>query len=106
MLKNYEKVDRDMSNTVDAVQDSIQNANLTTVDSLVSPEIELAIKPINASSGHDAASFTANSECGEDVGFIVAFGNASGNNNVLQVSDVNDETRKNIPDELDELSVP
>ena len=34
------------------------------------------------------------------------FENASGKNNVLHVSNANDETRNNIPDEVSELSVP
>ena len=34
------------------------------------------------------------------------FDNASENNNVLLISNVNDETRNNIPDEVSELSVP
>ena len=49
---------------------------------------------------------TANSERGEHVGIINPFENASGNNNILLVSNVNDETQHNIPDELSELSVP
>ena len=36
----------------------------------------------------------------------VSFENASGNNNTLHVSNVNDESRHNIPAEVSELSVP
>ena len=49
---------------------------------------------------------SANSERWEHVGINAFFENASGNNNTLGVSNVNDETRLNIPDEVSELSVP
>ena len=101
-----ERIDREMSNIVDKVEDRIQNAILTAIDNIVAPKIELAIRSINASSGRDVTSVTANSERGEHVGINASFENASGNNNILRVSNVNDETRHNIPDEVNELSVP
>ena len=94
-----------VSNIVDTVEDRIQNAILTAIDNIVAPKIELAIRSINASSGRDVASVTANSELGERVGINASFENAS-ENNILRVSNVNDETRQNIPDEVSELSVP
>ena len=100
------RIDREMSNFVDTVEDKIQNAILTAIDNIVGPKIELAIRSINASSGQYATSVTANSERGEHVGINVSFENASGNNNMLFASNVNDETRHNIPDEVSELSVP
>ena len=51
-------------------------------------------------------SVIANSERGEHVGIHASFENASGENKVLHVLVVNDETRKNIPHEVNELSVP
>ena len=48
---------------------------------------------------------SANSERREHVGINASFENASGNNNTLGVSNVNGETRHNIPDEVSELSV-
>ena len=60
---------------------------------------------MNASSGRDATSVAANSERGKHVGIIASFEDASEKNNVLQASNVNDETRTNIPDEVSELSV-
>ena len=54
----------------------------------------------------DETSVTANKERGERVGVTAPFDNASGNNNVLHISNVNDKTRNNIPDEVAELSVP
>ena len=101
-----ERNDKEMSNIADTVEDRIQNAILTAIENIVAPKIELAIKTINASSGRDMTSGTANSECGEYVGIDASFENASGNNSILHVSNVNDETRYNIPDEVSELSVP
>ena len=95
-----------MNNIVDTVEDRIQNAILTAIDDIIAPKIELAIRSINASSGRDAASVSTNSERREHVGIIASFENASGNDNTLGVSLVNDETRHNIPDEVSELSVP
>ena len=94
-----------MSNIVDTVEDRIQNAIVTAIDNIVAPKIELAISSKNASSGRDVTSVTANSECGEHVGIETSLGNASGNNNILYVANVNDETRHCIPDEVSELSV-
>ena len=51
-------------------------------------------------------SVNANSDRGEHVGINASFQNASGNNNLLHISNVNDETRHKIPDEVSELSVP
>ena len=100
-----ERIDREMSNIVDTVEDRIQNAILTAIESIVAPENELAIRSINASSGRDATSVSANLERWEHVGISTSFENASGNNDTLGVSNVNDETRQNIPDEVSELSV-
>ena len=101
-----ERIDKEMRKIVDTVEDRIQNAILTAIDNLVAPKIELAIRSINASSGRDVTSVTANSESGERVGINASFGNASENNNLLRVSNINDETRQNIPDEVSELLVP
>ena len=74
-----------MSNIVDTVEDRIQNAILTAIDNIVAPKIELAIRSINASSGRDVTSVTANSERGEHIG-NASFENASGNNNICTES--------------------
>ena len=63
-----ERIDREMSNNIDSVEDKIQNAFLTAIDSIGVPKIELAIRSINVSSGRDTTSVTANSERGEHVG--------------------------------------
>ena len=101
-----ERIDREMSNIVDTIEDRIHNAILTAIDKIVAPKFELAIRSINASSGRDATSVSANSERTERVGIIASFENASGNKNTLGVSNVNDETGHNIADEVSELSVP
>ena len=101
-----ERIDREMSNIVDTVEDRIQNAILTAIENIVAPKIELAIRSINASSGRDVTSVIANSERGERVGINASFENASENNNTLHVPSVSDENRLNIPDEVGELSVP
>ena len=101
-----EGTDMELSNIVDTVEDRIQNEILTAIDNIVAPKTELAIRSINASSGRDATSMMTNSESGEHAGINVSFENASGNNKVQQVPYGNDETRNDIPDEVNELSVP
>ena len=101
-----ERIDREMGNIVDTVEDRIQNAILTAIDNIIAPKIELAIRSLNASSGRDVTSVFPNSERREHVGIITSFENASGNNNTLHVSNVNNETRHKLPDEVSELSVP
>ena len=100
-----ERIDREMSNIVDTVEDRIQNAILTAMENIVAPKMETAIRSINVSSERDATSVSANSERREHVGISTSFQNASGNNDTLGVSNVNVETRQNIPDEVSELSV-
>ena len=39
-----ERIDWEMSNIVDTVEDRIQNAILTAIDNIVAPKIELAIR--------------------------------------------------------------
>ena len=101
-----EKIDKEMNYIVDTVEDRIQNAILTAIDNIIAPRIELAIRSIKASSGRDVTSVTGSSERGEHVGINASFENASGSNNLLRVSNVNAETRHNIPEEVSEFSVP
>ena len=68
-----ERIDREMSNIVDTVEDRIQNAILTAIENIVAPKNELAIRSINASSGRDATSVSANSERRERVGINSSF---------------------------------
>ena len=101
-----ERIDREMCNIINTVEDRKQNAILTAIENIVAPKIGLAIKSINASSGRDATSVSVNSEPREHVGTNAFFENASGNNNTQGVSNVIDETRLNNPDEVSELPVP
>ena len=101
-----ERIDREMNNIVDTIEDRIQNAILTAIDNIIAPKIKLAIRSINASFGRDATNVSAKSERREHVGINASFENASRNNDTLDVSNVNDETRHNIPDEVSGLPVP
>ena len=101
-----ERVDREMNNIVDTVEDRIQNAILTAIDNIVAPKIELAIRSISASSGRDVTSVSVNSERREHARINASFENASGNNDTQVISKVNDETRHSITEEVSELSVP
>ena len=55
-----QRIDKEMSNIADTIEDRIQNAILIAIDNNVAPKIELAIRSINASSGRDATSVAAN----------------------------------------------
>ena len=54
-----ERIDREMGNIVGSLADLIQNANSTAIDSFYAPTVELAVRPINASSRYDATIATA-----------------------------------------------
>ena len=68
--------------------------------------IQLAVRSVNASSGQDVTSVTGNSKRGKRIRFTAFFENVSERNNTLPVLNTNDESRKNIPDEVSQLSVP
>ena len=91
---------------VDTFEGRIQNGVFNTIDSIVAPKIELAIRSNKASAGRDATCVTASSYCGEHVGITATFENASENNNVLHVSNLKNEIRTKILDEVSELSSP
>ena len=79
---------------------------MTALENIVARKIELATKSIIASFGWDVTNVSANSERGEQVKIIAPFENASGNNNILHVSNVIEETRRNIADKVSELLAP
>ena len=101
-----ERIDKEMSNFVDTVEDRIQNAILTAIDSINTPRIEFASRSINAFSGGDATSGMASSERGENFGITAPFENVSERNKTLHVLNTNDETRNKTLDKVSELSVP
>ena len=100
-----ERIDREMSNIVDTVEDRIQNAILVAIDNIVAPKIELAIRSINASSGQDVTSVSGNSERRDQERINASFGSASENNRTLGLANTNDETRRNPHDIVSELPV-
>ena len=102
----YKRINREMSNVVDMVEDIIQNAILTTSDNMVTPRIKLAVRSINASPGRDATSFTAISEQGERAEITAPFGNVSERNNTFHEINANGKNGGNIPDKVSEFSVP
>ena len=79
---------------------------MTAIDNVIAPKIELAIRSINAYSGRDVANFSVTSERREQVGISAPFESASGTNDTLGISKVNDATRNNFADEISELLVP
>ena len=101
-----EKIDRDMGKIVDTAEERIQNAFFMAIISILTPKLELAIRLINASSGRHSTSLMANSERGEHMVITAPFENVSQKKNTLRVLNMNDETRKNLPDEVSELLVP
>ena len=101
-----EKIDKKMTNIVDTVEDRIQNAILTAIDSIPAPKIEVAMRSKKASSGRDATSVMTNSERVEHIGLTAFSQNISEKNFTLYVVTTNDDTWKNIPVEVSELSVP
>ena len=101
-----ERIDREMENIVETVENLLQSAILTAIDNIVGPKIELAIRSINASSGLDVASMSANSKRREHTGINASFENASEKNNTIGVTNKNDEARRNSQDGVSELSVP
>ena len=101
-----ERIDMEMVNIVDTVEDRIQNAILTAIDNIVIPKLELAIRSINASSGRDVTSASGNSERRGYEGINASFENASESNRTLGITGINDETRRDSHDGVSELPVP
>ena len=99
-----ERIDREMNNIVDTVEDRIQNAILAAIDNIITPKIELAIRSINASSERDVTSVSAHSERREYTGINASLENASVNNDTLGVTNINDETRCSFHDRVNGLS--
>ena len=93
-------------NSVDTIEDRIQYAILTAIDSIIDPEVELGNSSMNACSGQDATSVTANSECEEHKGITATFEEVSEGNDSIHVCSTIDETQHYISVNLGKLSVP
>ena len=85
---------REIVNVVDTVEIKIQNAFLAAVFNIITPRIELAVMPMNASSGRDFAIVFANLERGEQLGIISSTENASDWNNIFHELNLTDETQE------------
>ena len=101
-----EKIERQMGNVADTVENRIQNAILTAIDSINTPKFELAVRSMNAASGRDATSVMANSERGKRIEITFPFQNESERNSTLQMLNTEDGTCNEFPNEVSELSVP
>ena len=87
-----ETIDGEIGNIVNTVDDRIQNGSLTTIDNIITPVIELAVRSVNASSGLNAINITANLERGRRIGITASFENVSERINTLHVLNTIDET--------------
>ena len=68
-----EAIRTEMGNSVDDVEDSIQNANFTAIDDNITPKVELEITSISKSSARYATSAFPNSRRGDHNVFTVLF---------------------------------
>ena len=100
-----ERIVREMGVIIDTVENKIQNANSTAIDSIIPPKMELAVRLINASSGQEATRVLANSAREKQIGITAPFENVSERSNTLLASTTNDETDF-FSDEVSELSIP
>ena len=65
-----DRIDREMGDIADMVEDRIEDAILTMIDNIITPRIDLAVRLINAFSGRDAAKATANQNLGNLQGSL------------------------------------
>ena len=86
-----------MANTVDTVQKKIQKTKFTAVADIITPSTDLAVRPINSSTGRNAASVTEFLKLGKCLGVTKSFENLSERNNTFYELIANDETRKIFP---------
>ena len=100
-----DRIDKEMGNIFETVEDRTQNSILTAIDNNIAPRIELAVRSKKEFPEREAASVTANSELGEQFGITACFENVSDKNNMFHGLNANDETRGNILDEVSEFLV-
>ena len=101
-----EKIDREVGNIVDTVEDKIQNTILAAIDSEITLEIDLVIRSKNEPFGQDTTGVMASWDLGEHIGITAPSENVSQRNNTLHVLNTKNETRKKTPDEVSEVLVP
>ena len=101
-----DRIAREVSCVVEKIENRSQNAVLTSMFSNIIPCNELVVISMNASSGRNVGSITANSERGEQVERITAFfESASSRNNRFQLINMTDETRGYAPGGLSDFPV-
>ena len=93
-------ITREKSNVVETVEGMIQNAILSAMDNNITVRIELALRSMNASSGRDVASVTANSERGEQVRVCAFYKIVPESNSSFRQLSLTDETGRCSPDEV------
>ena len=100
-----ERIASELGNIVDAVEEGIQNEIFIAIITIITPKIELKVRSIYASSRQVAASVTTESERGERIVIVAYFESASEMNKKFHELSVNDEIRRNVPDEVIDLLV-
>ena len=73
-----------MLNVVEQVKDKIQKPILTAKNYVIISRMELAVRPMNKSSGRHVVSVTANSERGEQMGNSTPYGNVFHKNSTFR----------------------
>ena len=67
-MPHCDRIDKELCDFVDKVEDRIQNKILTAIPNIINQRIDLAVKFLNASPGRDAASATSDSERRDHIG--------------------------------------
>ena len=100
-----EKVEREISNIADTLEDK-KTAILTATDSIVAPKLQFAVRSkkhvLWRRSDHCHGKFGT----WEHIGITTTFENVSERNNTLHVLSTNDETGNSTPDEVSEWLPP
>ena len=101
-----DRIAMEIGNILEIVVDKVYNVISPAMDNIMTSRVELAARSMNESSGRDAASVTANSKRGEQLGITALFGNAFDRNITFREFKITDETRSYNPDEVSEFPVP
>ena len=100
-----ENIDKEKGIFIETVEDRIQNAILTAIDSINTRKIEFAVMSRNPSSWQDSTVVLMTLQRDEEIGITTTCENVSERNSTLHVFNTNNESQENIPDEVSELSV-